>query len=74
MQILTQEQRDKSEQEINEFLLSLDFNLKINIVRLLEPFIKTINCEHNWLSTDEYENNLPKNSKICRKCNLIKSL
>ncbi|MDO8610097.1 MAG: hypothetical protein Q7R95_06085 [bacterium] len=72
IQILTEEQALESEKKMDNFLLSLDFNTKSEIVRLLKPLIEKINCEHDFIDTDSYENELPKNMYLCRKCNFMK--
>ncbi len=70
--VLSSEEAEKADKEMNEFLLSLDFNIKSSLVSLLKPILKQINCEHDWVDLDSYENDMPKNSLFCRKCYLIK--
>lgn len=70
--VLSSEEAEKADKEINEFLLSLDFNIKSSLVSLLKPILKQVNCEHDWVDLDSYENDLPKNSKMCRECSLIR--
>ena len=72
LHVLSQEEIEKADKEMNEFLLSLDFNIKSSLVSLLKPILKQINCEHDWVDLDSYENDMPKNSLFCRKCYLIK--
>ena len=57
----------------DEFLTSLDWNAKNAIIQLLTPFIMQRDCDHDWVDYDSYENEMPKNSRGCRKCNLIRS-
>ncbi len=70
--VLSSEEVEKADKEMNEFLLSLDFNIKSSLVSLLKPILKQVNCEHDWVDLDSYENDMPKNSLFCRKCYLIK--
>lgn len=70
--ILSKKEALKAEKEMNEFLSSLDFNIKSGLVSLLKPILTQRDCVHDWSDTDSYENDLPKNSLICRKCSLMK--
>ncbi len=70
--VLSSEEAEKADKEINEFLLSLDFNIKSSLVSLLKPILKQVNCEHDWVDLDSYENKMPKNSLWCPNCSLIK--
>lgn len=70
--VLTEKEAKKAEEEIDKFLLSLDFNTKSSLVSLLKPILEQKGCEHDWVDLDSYENDLPKNSKICRECSLIR--
>lgn len=70
--VLSKEEAEREEEEMDEFLLSLDFNTKSSLVSLLKPLFKQINCDHDWVDLDSYENNMPKNSLMCRKCSLIR--
>lgn len=72
IKILTKEESLSKEREINEYLLGLDLNTKIQLVSLLRPIKNQANCDHNWIDLDSYENELPPNSLLCNKCQLIK--
>lgn len=72
LNILTKEQAEKSEKEMDKILLSLDFNTKSSLVSLLKPLMRKIYCDHDWVDTDSYENDLPKNTLFCKKCFLLK--
>ena len=34
--------------------------------------VKQIECEHDWINYDSYENEMPKDEKYCRKCSLTR--
>lgn len=70
--VLSKEEAEKEEKEVDKFLLSLDFNIKSSLASLLKPMLKQINCEHDWVDLDSYENSMPKNSLLCQKCSLIR--
>lgn len=71
LKILTQEEAEESKKEINEFLVSLDFDIKSKLYSLLRPLITQRNCNHDWVNYDSYDNEMPKDKKYCRKCSLI---
>jgi hypothetical protein len=73
MRILSKEEFILVEKELNEWLLSLDFNVKSGIKSLLNPLIDQANCQHEWIDPNTYENNLDKNKLFCRFCNLTKN-
>ena len=73
VKVLTKKEFSNAEREINNFLLSLDFNIKSSLFNLFTPIIEKINCEHEWKNTDSYENDLDKNMKICKKCLWLKN-
>lgn len=66
VRVLSEEESKKVEKEVDEFLLSLDFNTKQRIKTLIESFQQQIECEHNWIDPNSYENELPKNKLFCR--------
>lgn len=71
--VLTKEEGLEYERQVDDFLLSLDWNIKYRIRDLIEPILKQTECLlHDWVDTDSYENELSKNSLYCRKCNLWK--
>jgi hypothetical protein len=72
MRILSEEESIQSEKEINEWILSLNFNTKARLKEMLEPIIRQSNCTHEWIDPNTYENNLDKSMEYCRLCNLTK--
>ena len=43
-------------------------------MHMFEPFSEKINCNHEWVDPNEYENELDKNSLYCKKCHHKKDL
>ena len=74
IKIMTKEEEISLEEKLDEFLISLDFNTKSALVRLLTPFLEQLKCEHEWIDPNEYKNKLDKTKLFCRKCNLTKPL
>jgi len=74
IRIMTDEEANKVEEGYNEFLVSLDFNTKSALVNLLKPLLEQLNCEHEWIDPNEYENKLDKTKLFCKKCHLTKPL
>jgi hypothetical protein len=72
LQILTKEQSNEMEKRTDDVLTSLDYNIKSALIDLLIPILQQRDCDHDWVDYDSYENQMPKNSKGCRKCNLIR--
>ena len=73
VKVLTKKEFSNAEREINNFLLSLDFNIKSSLFNLFTPIVEKMNCEHEWKNTDSYENDFDKNMRICKKCFWLKS-
>lgn len=73
VKLLTKKEFSNAEKEINNFLLSLDFNIKSSLFNLFSPIVEKMNCEHEWKNTDSYENDFDKNTKICKKCLWLKN-
>ena len=71
MRILSIPEAKKISEENDKFLLSLDDHIKSSLVHLLQPLVKQLYCEHEWIDFDSYENQMPKDSKYCTKCQLI---
>lgn len=71
---MSDEEAVQIEKEYDEFLLSLDWNMKSALVNLLKPPLEQLNCEHEWIDPNEYVNELDKTKKFCRKCHLTKPL
>lgn len=63
--ILSVEESLKYEKELEDFFNNLDYNVKQDIKSLLSPYIKKINCFHDF-----YINNESK--CVCRHCHLEK--
>lgn len=72
LKILSKEESEKYEKEMDEWLLSLHWNIKAGIKNLIEPLLEQVNCSHEWVDNNSYENELPKNEFHCRKCYLTK--
>ncbi len=60
LKVLSEKEVETSWKEVDEFLLSLDKNIKSDLVFLLKPLIKQLNCNHDFLDLDSYENSFPK--------------
>ncbi len=72
LSILSKEEFEKQEKEMNGWLLALDWNTKAAIFSLLKPLQKQAECEHFFQDTDNWKNDFPKNTLICFKCNYSK--
>ena len=71
---MTEEEVAATERRMDLFWMTLDWNTKNDIMRLLEPFIEKAHCEHDWIDPNEYENELDKGHMFCRKCQIQKPL
>lgn len=74
IKIMSEEEAKQQEKDIDKFLTSLDFNTKSKLVSLLKPMQKQINCEHDWIDPNEYDNELDKTKQYCRHCDLTKDI
>ena len=45
-----------------------NWNTKEHIKRLLELYIRQIECNHEWIDPCTYENELDKNYLYCNRC------
>lgn len=66
LQVLSKEESERLDRETDAFLLSLDSNTKGLIKSLVERFQSQIECEHQWIDPNTYENDLPKDRLFCR--------
>lgn len=72
VRVLTEEEARKSQEEVDKFLLSLDYNTKYQLQSLVKHFQSKIECEHEWIDPNTYENKLPKDKLFCRFCQATK--
>jgi len=68
VRVMTEEEVEKSNKELDEWIMNLDYNTKQYIRSLLAPFIEMSECEHDLVDPNTYENSLDKNIKYCRYC------
>ena len=70
MRVLSPEETKESNQEIDKFLMSLDYNTKHHIRYLIEPLLNQAKCNHVWIDPNTYENELDKSLEFCSNCHL----
>jgi hypothetical protein len=74
LKVLSKRETKILEKETDKWLLALDWNTKFRIKDLLQPVITWVNCEHDWIDPNTYENELDKTKLYCRHCNLTKNI
>ena len=65
---MTDQEVEESNKELDEFWKNLDWNTKNHIKMLLDPYLEKVDCHHDYIDPNTYENNLDKNYLFCRKC------
>jgi len=73
-QVISKEEAKRNQKELDDWIMSLDYNTKHHIKEIIVPFIKQNNCFHEWVDPNSYENELDKTKVFCRHCNLKKDL
>lgn len=74
IRVLSPEEAVQSEKEVNQFLLSLDYNTKHRIKDMIEPLLQQAHCEHEWIDPNTYVNELDKSEEFCRLCRLTRPI
>ena len=73
LRLLTKEEFAESERKVNEKINSLPSHIKVDILNLLEPILKQLNCVHDFWDTDIYGNQFSAGTLICKHCSFIRN-
>ena len=73
LRLLTKEEQAQSEIDIDNKILALPSHIKGDLLRLMEPIIKQLNCAHDFWDTDDYGNQFPAGKLICKHCSFIRN-
>lgn len=68
MRTMTDVEIDQWNKELDEFWNNLDWSTKNDVKRLLDPYLQRVECKHEFIDPDTYENDLDKNYLYCKKC------
>jgi hypothetical protein len=71
---LTDKEVEEWKKDIDHFFDSLDYSIKNDIKRLIEPILLQCGCNHDWIDPNTYENNLDKNYLHCSKCHMTQKI
>src|ERR1035437_5393812 len=74
MQVMSEEEREIFDKELNKWINDLDWTTKQNVRSLLLPIMEQRDCRHDWIDPTTYENQMPKDKVFCTNCSLTRDI